>query len=114
MNEIKLQAEATAWLEANEEDLSNVVGHVFAELARAAIKHPVFPLDIIHGAAIVGEESGELLRACLQLVYETGQKKENGFILATRAEVMVAKDEVYTEALHTAATAIRFLINFKL
>ena len=52
----------------------------------------MWPIDIIHGAAIVGEEAGEVLKAALQHTYES---KEYGPCL--------------DEAIHTAVTAMRFI-----
>lgn len=40
------------------------------ELAASRKKHPTWPRDIIHAAAVVAEESGELIRAALQAHYE--------------------------------------------
>ena len=63
------------------------------EMESAIKKHPVFAEDIVHGAAIVGEESGELLRAALNYHYEKGQYYE-----------------IHKEAIQTGATCLRFLI----
>lgn len=65
---------------------------VSEEMARASKKFPAWPDDPIHAAAIVCEEAGELIRACLRMRYEGGPVAD-----------------VLTEALHTAATAARFL-----
>lgn len=65
-----------------------------AELRRAKEKHPSWPKDPIHRAAIVNEESGELIRSAIQYVYEGG-----------------SFSSMQTEAIQTAATAIRFLID---
>ena len=62
------------------------------EIERAETKHPDWPADIIHAAAIVGEESGELTRAALQYIYEKG-----------------TLEAAKKEAIQTAVTAIRFL-----
>lgn len=62
------------------------------EVAEATIKHPVWPREPIHAAAVVAEESGELVRASLQYVYEGGDV-----------------EAIRTEALHTAATCVRLL-----
>lgn len=68
---------------------------ILAEIDRAERKHPDWPKDFIHAAAIVGEESGELIRATLQHKYEKGNPHD-----------------MIMEAIHTAATAIRFLKTF--
>lgn len=68
---------------------------IVAELKRAEAKHPEWPTDIIHAAAIVGEESGELTRATLQTVYESSDQT----MLASCKE----------EAIQVAVVAIRFL-----
>lgn len=60
----------------------------------AVHKHPEWPDDFIHGAAIVAEESGELVRATLQYQYEDGRYYE-----------------MHREAIQTAAMCFRFLLN---
>lgn len=68
------------------------IGMVIDELAKARAKHPDYPNDIVHRAAIVAEESGELVRASINSYYA------NGPIAA-----------VQIEAMQTAATAVRLL-----
>lgn len=68
------------------------IGLVIDELARARAKHPDFPQDIVHQAAIVAEESGELVRASINAHYEKGRV-----------------EDVQLEAVQTAATAVRLL-----
>lgn len=70
-----------------------VFADVAAEVLRAEKKHPGWPSDAVHAAAIVGEEAGELLQAALQWHYEGGN-------LASMRK----------EAVQTAAMAVRFLI----
>ena len=65
---------------------------VQAEVFRAEMVHPHWPSDIIHQAAIVAEESCELVRAAVNIEYEN-------------ADISAA----ITEATHTAATACRML-----
>jgi len=72
------------------------------ELHRAETLHPVWPTDKIHAAAIVSEESGELVQACNN--HESGDKSD-------LREMDHLRKKVELEAIHTAVTAIRFLIN---
>lgn len=74
---------------------NDVITEIFAELRRAEKKFPGWPDDIIHGSAIVVEESGELVRACLDYYYHRTKGKE----------------EIIKEAIQTAAMAIRLLLN---
>lgn len=67
---------------------------VLIELNKAVDKHPEWPKDPIHAAAIVSEESGELVRASLQFTYENGKPSD-----------------MNEEAVQTAAMGIRFLLN---
>jgi NTP pyrophosphatase (non-canonical NTP hydrolase) len=62
------------------------------EVARAKQKFPWWPEDTVHGAAIVAEESGELVQAALQHTYEGGSEAA-----------------MKREAIHTGAMAVRFL-----
>ena len=68
---------------------------VIAELRKAQIEHPDWPDDYIHRADIVAEEAGELVKASLEHHYEGKCPKK-----------------MYWEAVQTAATAIRFLLNY--
>jgi hypothetical protein len=77
--------------------VTEALHEIGAELDRARQIHPEWPRDQIHAAAIVAEESGELIRAAINREYGRG--------------VHAADDlEMRTEAIHTAATAIRFLV----
>ena len=64
-----------------------------AELRKAREKHPSWPQDNIHAAAVVAEEAGELVRSSLQVHYEKGQ-----FF------------KMHNEAIQTGAMALRFLV----
>lgn len=75
---------------------ANIVQSVLDEIERAKVKHPNWPSDILYRGAIVAEEAGELLRACNRATMEEGKV-----------------NEAYTEAVQTAATAMRFLEEFK-
>lgn len=67
------------------------------ELKKARAKHPFWPgseskQDILFAASIVGEESGELIRAAVQYYGENGDA-----------------DACFKEAIQTAAMCFRFL-----
>jgi len=67
---------------------------VYDEIEKAITKFPLWPTDPLHAVAIIGEELGELNRAILQVIYEPGK---------------ASVDDVRTEAIQTAAMAIRFV-----
>lgn len=73
-----------------------VMGLIAQELQRAELKHPTWPTDQVHAAAVVAEEAGELVQAALQYHYD-GK----------------GADRVRDEAVQTAAMAIRLLLNLK-
>lgn len=73
---------------------SPVVDIVLTELERATSKFPTWPTDPLHALAVLGEEFGELTKAVLQSTYEPHK---------------VTADDVYAEAVQTAAMALRFL-----
>lgn len=75
-----------------------VIASIEAEIERAEKKHPHWPDDYIHQAAIVAEEAGELVRAALNDYYENGQTP-------------AGLEEIRKEAIQTAATCIRLLKN---
>jgi len=74
--------------------MDKLIKQILEEVERAEKKHPYWPNDWIHSAAIVCEESGELIRATIQLTYEGGEI-----------------ESVRHEAIQTAATCIRLLKN---
>ena len=67
---------------------------ILDELDRAEKKFPNWPVDPVHAAAIVAEESGELVKATMDWVYKGGEYE----------------GEVEQEAVQTAAMALRFLM----
>ena len=71
-----------------------VVAEILAALERATRKFPTWPTDPLHALAVLGEEFGETTKAVLQQTYEP-HKTNPG--------------EVRTEAMQTAAMALRFL-----
>lgn len=71
-----------------------IIEAILTEVKRAEKKHPRWPKDYIHSAAIVNEESGELIRSAIQLTYEGGDI-----------------NDMRKETIQTAATCIRLLKN---
>ena len=71
---------------------SKIIALVEKELERSRAKHPVWPIDGVIAAAVVAEESGELIRAALQERYEGG-----------------SHDDVRAEAIQTIASCVRLL-----
>ena len=76
--------------------IETILGLVMAEVVRAESLHPVWPSDLVKAAAIPAEEAGELLKAA----NDHGEKH-------------TSQQSMITEAVHTAASAIRFLKNLE-
>lgn len=66
------------------------------EMKRAVEKFPTWPTDPLHALAVLGEEYGELTKAVLQYTYEPHK---------------TSLEEIRSEAIQTAAMAMRFLIS---
>ncbi len=75
--------------------IEKALAFIMAEIERAEKLHPVWPYDNVKAAGVVSEEAGELIRAC------------NNY-----DEYKLDRKNIITEAVHTAASAIRFLKNF--
>ena len=73
-----------------------IIALVMAEIDRAENLHPIWPTDIVKAAAIPVEEAGELLKAAND-----------------HDEKHTSRQTMITEAVHTAASAIRFLKNLE-
>ena len=67
---------------------------VMTELERAEQIHPIWPADLVKASAILAEEAGETLQAA------------NNY-----DENRCGKNQIVTEAVQTAAMAIRLLRN---
>lgn len=67
---------------------------VLLEVEKAIKKFPTWPTDPLHALAVLGEEYGELNKAVLQYTYEPHK---------------TSLEEIETEAIQTAAMALRFL-----
>jgi len=74
--------------------VSEVFAAICTEVRRAEMKFPGWPTDYIHAAAIVQEECGELVQSCND--YENNRHHDINVLR--------------TEAIHTAAMAMRFLL----
>lgn len=69
---------------------------VFTEIEKAVRKFPTWPTDPLHALAVLGEEFGELTKATLQMTYEPHK---------------TSMEEMRTEAIQTAAMALRFYLS---
>ena len=76
--------------------IETIIGLVMAEIDRAEKLHPVWPADLVKAAAVPVEEAGELLKAAND-----------------HDEKHTSHQSIITEAVHTAASAIRFLKNLE-
>lgn len=88
--------ESGATLSALRTPRDRALALVLDELNRARTKFPTWPTDPLHAAAILAEEVGELQQAILQEIYEPERAQPGG---------------VQTEAVQTAAMALRFLLS---
>jgi hypothetical protein len=75
--------------------MADVLRQVLEELERAELTHPIYPADVIHAAAIVSEEAGELVRAANNVYYEDSVEHRQNLL---------------TEAVQTTAMGLRFLL----
>lgn len=71
---------------------------VLKELEKAEAKSPQWPTHPLHALSVLGEEFGELVRATRMMTYEPHR---------------VSLEELDTEAIQTAAMALRFLFSLK-
>jgi len=72
--------------------MKSILAQIIKEVERAEAIYPRWPEDPIHAAAIIAEESGEIVKACIDFTYDNGTIKD-----------------IETEAIQTAAMCIRFL-----
>ena len=78
-----------------------ITRHIFDELKAAKVKHPDYLKDLIHAAAIIAEETGELVRAAIDFEYSN--------LLYKKSQIKKVKDE----AIQTAAMCVRLLENLE-
>ena len=75
---------------------ADAVDVVLDEVRRAKCKFPTWPTDPLHALAVPGEEFGELTKDMLQLTYEPHK---------------TSRENVRTEAIQTAAMALRLVMS---
>jgi len=80
-------------------DAAQIFREALHELKHAKKKHPNWPMHIVARAGIVCEEAGELIRAALNLKYESTSDND----------AQLWKDAMEKEAIQVIATAIRFI-----
>lgn len=83
------------------------LSQILKELEYAIEKHPVFPLDVIHQAAIMAEESGEVVQAANDYVYNDHIK---GNPIFTNGDEFLQRDHLFREYAQTAAVCIRSMM----
>lgn len=69
---------------------------IFKELEKAVNKFPTWPTEPLHALAVLGEEFGELTKEMVQMTYEPHK---------------TSKEAIKTEAIQTAAMAIRLAMS---
>ena len=75
-----------------------IIRAVLSEIERFGKLHGNMPDDLIHAAAIISEESGELIQAALKHNYEFQGVPQKQLI-----------ENMLTEAIQTGAMAIKFI-----
>lgn len=83
-------------MERRTERIGGILQSFLDELRRAESKHPSWCSDAVHGAAILGEESGELTQAALDFHYNGGLAED--------------RERMRAEAVQCGAMALRFLL----
>lgn len=78
-------------------NIVEIDGAIAREILRAESKFPGWPEDIIHAVAILLEESGELVKACLDWHYGRCSDQE----------------DIVEEAIHAGAMICRFLMGIE-
>lgn len=76
--------------------IDEVISEVLQEVEKATTKFPTWPTQGLHAVGVLGEEAGELYKEVLQMTYEPHK---------------TSKEKIKTEAIQTAAMAIRFLMS---
>lgn len=77
-------------------NISEISSSFLTELIKAEDKFPGWPQDVIHAAAIVSEERGELLKAAIDFYFGRG-----------------TREDLRKEAIQVGAMATRFLTHLE-
>ena len=80
-------------------------GMILEELVRAERIHPSWPRDVIHQAAIVGEEAGEVLKAAIDYTYAHTRVPQDQAPALRRRH----RQDLITELIQTGAMVHRML-----
>ena len=77
--------------------LLEIYKDTLAEIGKAEAKHPTWPSDVVHGAAITAEECGSMVKAALDFYYGRGDraqlKKEMLHMIAMGFRVLLHLDD---------------------
>lgn len=73
-----------------------MIEEIVLEVKKATEKFPTWPTDPLHALAVLGEEFGELTKEMVQMTYEPHK---------------TSKEAVKTEAIQTAAMALRLVMS---
>ena len=77
-------------------DKKTALEQILHEVDNSMEKYPTWPTDPLHALAVLGEEYGELTKDILQMTYEPHK---------------TSPENIKTEAIQTAAMAIRFVMS---
>ena len=77
-------------------NIEDTISEVLKEVEKATSKFPTWPTRGLDAIGVLGEEVGELYKEVLQMTYEPHK---------------TSKEDIRTEAIQSAAMAIRFLMS---
>jgi len=92
-----VKEEPLALAGVKDKELVECIYKILNEYDRAKEKHPDWPTNVVYRASIVSEEVGELVREANLYAMEGTQNRK----------------DILKEAIHTAATALRFIREFE-
>jgi len=101
-------------------EIAIILEEVVQEFISAQKQHPHWPDDLIHGATILAEESGEVVKAALQYTYEPHTALQYTYEPHTALQYTYEPHkgtnlyDLEKELIQTAAMAIRNLVHIRL